>query len=322
MSLEHFWVNRYRLTLTAREPIVLPVYKGTTLRGGFAFTFRRLVCYQLEVPNCDDCLLRFTCPYTRLFDTFPPPNAEVLSNLKDVPSPLVIEPPQDNRRQYSPGDELIFHLVLIGNAQTFLPYLALAFQELGRRGLGKKHGRFTLTEIEAVHPYTNQKELIYSQERPSVIRPISLPVPFAECEVQANHLSADTLTFHFLTPTRLREEGHTIQEPPDFHVIWRALMRRVSSLAYFHCGQKWEADYRALAEASRQIQCVEKDMHWKVYHRFSTRQERNISISGLVGTVTYAGDLSPFLPVLRLGELVHVGKATVLGNGRYYLRNS
>jgi hypothetical protein len=33
--------------------------------------------------------------------------------------------------------------------------------------------------------------------------------------------------------------------------------------------------------------------------------------------VTYAGDLAPFLPLLRLGELIHVGKNAVFGNGRF-----
>ena len=67
--------------------------------------------------------------------------------------------------------------------------------------------------------------------------------------------------------------------------------------------------------------------------RFSGRQEREVNIGGLVGRVVYAapkveresgadsdgestGELNAFLPLLVAGQLIHVGKATVFGNGR------
>ena len=40
-------------------------------------------------------------------------------------------------------------------------------------------------------------------------------------------------------------------------------------------------------------------------------------LGGFVGEITYAGNLEALLPLLMLGELVHVGKATVLGHGKY-----
>jgi len=42
-------------------------------------------------------------------------------------------------------------------------------------------------------------------------------------------------------------------------------------------------------------------------------------MGGLIGRVVYRGDLTPFTPYLRLGELVHVGKGTVMGMGRYQM---
>jgi hypothetical protein len=35
-----------------------------------------------------------------------------------------------------------------------------------------------------------------------------------------------------------------------------------------------------------------------------------------VGEATFEGDLTPFVPLLRVGELVHVDQAATLGNGR------
>jgi len=38
--------------------------------------------------------------------------------------------------------------------------------------------------------------------------------------------------------------------------------------------------------------------------------------------VTYSGSLADFLPFLRLGELVHVGKGTVFGLGKYQMTDT
>jgi CRISPR/Cas system endoribonuclease Cas6 (RAMP superfamily) len=40
-------------------------------------------------------------------------------------------------------------------------------------------------------------------------------------------------------------------------------------------------------------------------------------LSGFVGEVSFEGDLAPFVPYLKLGEYVHVGKNAVFGNGWY-----
>ena len=112
--------SHYRLTLEALEPLHLPPFRGSTLRGGFGYTFKRLVCFQ-PTPCGERCQLGNACPYGYVFETTPPDDAEVLSNLQDVPRPFLIEPPFDRRGIIRPGEQLVFGLTLIGRGMNYLP---------------------------------------------------------------------------------------------------------------------------------------------------------------------------------------------------------
>ncbi|MBZ0161049.1 MAG: CRISPR system precrRNA processing endoribonuclease RAMP protein Cas6 [bacterium] len=106
----------------------------------------------------------------------------------------------------------------------------------------------------------------------------------------------------------------------DFHVLIRNLLRRLSALSYFHCGRQLNLDFKELIAQAQKIKADKTDLRWVDWTRYSNRQKRKIQMGGLIGQVTYSGPLAGFLPFLRLGELVHVGKGTVFGLGKYTLR--
>ena len=317
--LDAFRMAKYRFTLEALEELLLPPYKGSTLRGGFGHVFKRTVCFQKNVQTCDTCLLRNHCPYGYLFETSPPPDTEVLRSYSDVPLPFVIEPPLDRRTRYPPGDLLDFGLVLVGRAINYLPYFIVVFQELGKVGLGWGRGKYALREVVAVHPLDGAEETIYSAAD-GVVCDRDLSVGWEEIKAQGSKLNvqppASKVTVNFLTPTRIKHQGEYV-ERPEFHVLIRAILRRVSSLSYFHCGERWEADYRGMIEAARGVRLAEARTGWVDWERYSRRQGQRMNLGGFVGQATYEGVLEPFLPLLVLGQLVHVGKACVFGNGWY-----
>ena len=99
-------VSHLRLRLTPEQPLCLPVYnKGNSLRGGFGATFRKLVCVDMRW-RCADCSLRYTCPYTKVFNPFIPPDAPQFSGNQNIPGPFVFKPPLSQQTVYAPGAPL------------------------------------------------------------------------------------------------------------------------------------------------------------------------------------------------------------------------
>lgn len=305
----------YRFSLSPLEPMELPPYKGAVLRGGFGATFKRLVCIQRNPNACTPCKLGNVCPYGYIFETSPPEGSQVLRTLSDVPAPFVLEPPLDGRTRYEPGESLDFDLVLVGRGIQYLPYFLVVFQELGQAGLGRRRARYQVERVAAIDPLTDEETTIYAGGGDLVAgQGPSLSSP--GLAGRAATLPTDRLTLRFLTPTRVKyQDRYTAQ--PDFHVIIRSLLRRISSLVYFHCGQLWETDFRSIITAAEAVETAEMAVEWIDWERYSGRQKRRMNLGGFVGEMTYQGDLAGFRSLLVLGELVHVGKATVFGNGKY-----
>jgi len=252
-----------------------------------------------------------------VFDTPVPEDATRLRKYPAAPHPFVFLPPLEEKTLYRPGDTLTFDLTLVGKGADFLPYFIYTFERLGeRRGLGKGRGRFSVESVAWLSPQ-GEEVLIYDGDSKTLrnsFRSVTvqdLPAPSL----------VNFLTLNFLTPTRL-VYAETLTPVPDFHVLIRTLLRRLSNLAYFHCGADLKLDFRGLITAAEQMETVTSDVRWYDWDRYSARQDARIKLGGFVGRVTYRGDLQSFLPLLRLGEVVHVGKGTSFGLGKYHIETA
>jgi hypothetical protein len=317
--LNHLRVARYAFTIQAFEPLHLPAFKGSTLRGGLGHALRRLTCLYRDRRPCTGCDHHPHCVYGYIFETAPPDDAEVLSTLQAVPLPLVIEPPEGHRQPIPPGDCLEFGLVLVGRAIDHLPYFILAFQELGKLGLGRGRGKYGLQRVLARHPWTQRERIIFDGVDVRVFED-DWSVDYHEIDRTAQRLPRNRLDVAFLTPTRLKHQRHYVRRGPPFHVLIRRLLDRVSSLSYFHCGERWDIDFKGWIERAKHVETADAATRWADWERYSGRQDQRIKMGGLVGPVTYVGDVAPFRALLALGTLVHVGKGTVMGNGRFALK--
>jgi CRISPR/Cas system endoribonuclease Cas6 (RAMP superfamily) len=120
--------------------------------------------------------------------------------------------------------------------------------------------------------------------------------------------------------TRLKFQGG-LEDRPEFHVLARSLLRRVSSLLYFHHGTRLDMDFRGFISEAERVRLAALNTRWVDWERYSSRQDTRMKLGGLVGTATYefndARLAAFFLPWLVLGECVHVGKGCTFGLGRF-----
>lgn len=100
---------------------------------------------------------------------------------------------------------------------------------------------------------------------------------------------------------------------------WDAVGRGASGLAGVHCGTPVHLDARALLAGTSEVRVVASDLRWHDWERYSARQQTRMALGGFVGRITFAGPLGPWVPLLKLGEVLHVGKGTAFGLGKYRL---
>ncbi len=320
--------QKYTFTIEAVEELYLPHYKGSTFRGGFGNMFKRVAC-ALRRQDCSDCMLRSRCIYAYIFETPSFEGAEIMNMHKyeKVPHPFVIEPPLigsefnqesvrtlNKSRSVNPGEKIEFNLILIGRATEYLPYFIFTFDELGKTGIGKGRGKYRLIEVSIVNSLS-KRICVYKENEITIggIHTDEIDIP----DVFKSSNKNSELTLHLITPLRIKYNRDLVVKL-EFHILIRNLLRRFGLLYYFHCGQKTPTwDHREIIDHAEAITILESRLKWYDWERYSFRQNTRMRLGGLVGEVAYSGKLLPFMPLLRAGEILHAGKGTSFGLGKY-----
>jgi len=228
------------------------------------------------------------------------------------PHPLIFQP---NKLVMGKGQEDAawdFSLVVIGHASEFLPHIVFSVETMGASGIGvgAKHGlgRFCLNKVTA-----NDTTIFDSSVG------LLSDIATDRClDIEPADSGPSRIGVRLCTPLRLKK-GNKLQSDLPFHVLIRSALRRISSLeiAYGQEGLGEPAlDYPGLVRRAESIHLKQSNLRWRELQRYSNRQRQKVSLSGLVGSATYEGDLAEFVPILKYASQVHVGKQTFFGLGR------
>jgi len=303
-------IYKFQVYLKFQQPACLPPYKGSTLRGALALSLKRLVCLKKEFKACDSCLLSTSCPYRNIFEPFYIHSGKRIS----LPTPLILEPPYDDKRFYAREDNFDFNLILIGrNALEYFPYIVLAIKEMSKTGMGKRYKRGQLKLIKI----KNSNRIVYSHKeeilKDTYKNPIKISGKFSE---------VGKITVRFISPARIKVRGKLTNNLP-FSILVQAILRRIAFLdKFYNLFNGVPVDYQDLKARASGIKVIRSRLRWMDWERFSYRQKTLMKLGGIVGEITYAGDFKEFLPLLEIGSVIHIGKNCAFGLGKYEIKYS
>lgn len=317
-------LHHLEVSIEAVTPLALDAYCGSALRGAFFHAIWNRFCANREAETCYDCPLNAACPVSSLVA----PLRDEAPRGRDIPRPYIITPPYHTKGRYEPGETLTFSFTLIGDTSKLYPYVIRTFQEMERNTLGHplqelrgRRGRFLLKEIDAVHPFTGQRACLFRRDaaRPEKLQ---FTITAEDVAARAKHLSPESLTINFLSPTRLIHEEQ-VQRKPRLDVLALRMAQRLEQIEQeYGCvnrdlttfGRKW---YLSIKECVNHTQLERDETHWVDIHSYSSRQRREMPMGGFVGRASFTGSLTALHELLIWGELLRVGKNIVKGAGFY-----
>jgi hypothetical protein len=305
----------HEVTVRFVEHAVVPPYEGSMIRGAFGRAFKESCC-PFPHNGAAGCPLGDKCPYGYVFETSPPEGAREFAKNQEVPRPYVFEPPEGTKMEYAPGEKMRFGFTVVGRAAEYMPYFIYAFSRMGDEGVGRRRARYRLERVVARNPLAGTREEVFDGE---VVKNRRLPTVWKDAVSAARGLDGERVRLEFLTPAFVKFRGRVSPEAPPFAALVQALLIRVPMLSAVHCGETWREDFKAMVARAGEVETARDETTWVSFRRYSSFKKKSEPLEGVVGRVEYAGPVEEFLPLLKMGELTHVGKRAVFGLGRYRL---
>lgn len=311
--MEQQWENvlkiRYvKLHFTAAflEDTRLPVDKVSALRGGMGEMLLRANCVRdRRCENCDfepECIVQRTI-YTK-YEIVP----RFVTTNDSIGYILECE---NYQQEFVAGDFLQFNLLLFGKAIVYFHQYMQAFAALGREGLGKNHARYGIVSV------TNTQNEPLLADNAIYMQNYRIQTIAEYVKYRLGHFHwedcQNRLVFH--VPVTLKYQGKFLEE---YHMetIWNAVLRRIYMLECFEGMEYTIYDLEGLKNFALPDVVGQKARRVSV-RRYSSTQDRKMLLSGIKGYAQLDMIPAQILPALFAGELIHIGKNTSFGFGRY-----
>ncbi len=285
------------------------------LRGRLGFDLKRMCCtfpgFRQRV--CSECAMLRECLYIRLFAPVSE-SPEIRRNGKKNPSAPAIRPfvmhsdGPKGKNILEPGQTGNLESVLLGPA---IQYCSL-FIEATVSAL--HHFHLSAKEIKLMAPISTGSGKMASESGDG-----NLSWSLAEwCrDEQDNGHSFDVLKLGFLTPLHIRDRGRTVLGDLSFSVLIKSLVRRLRDLKRaFESDTDMGKTDREFFEMAEAVKVTGNSLYWSRRKRYSYRQKQDVFLNGFKGDISFSGPFHPFIPLLKAGEIIHVGKDTSCGGGR------
>lgn len=294
--------TKVKFTISFNESCKLNVNKNSAIRGILGHSLIDCNCIlSNENRDCNTCIFTNTCITAILMNKKVSKNGKVLGD--NGITPFIVNCENKNI-DFDEFDELEFFITIFEDSIVLTPYIIYALQFAGvTRGLGGN--KYNIVSVE-----TMSGEKIFDGNRlyKENIKVLNLQEYVSERMYNFKEIN----TIKFLTPLRFKNNGK-LSKTVNCEELINLINRRLQTLYKL-------ADKEYIPIAYK-YQINEKiNVKWREQERYSNRQKQRMSLGGLIGEISVEFIPHEYRELLIAGELIHVGKSTALGLGKYKLR--
>lgn len=307
-------IVKYRFFMQAEDEVKMDRGTNNSLRRDFIPLFKQITCKANNGP-CDDCQLGQDCPYFVVFESANLPLDPKNKRFQTPPKPFIFEPSLTQKTYFSRDEEFTLDLILIGEAISYFPYFIAALHALGKDGIGFSGGRFFIKNVVPFDLFENYVSGNYIWNPDS---PTSDDATFSLGELyekyRGEYKEIKEIQVNLVTPLRMKRLG-----TEDWHLHFRGVLRnvltRVANLAYRYCGYEDFMEFPEILYKSGVVRTISEKFHQED-KKSSFTQRVDVRKTGSLGNIVYRGNITEFWGIVRLAELLHLGKNTSFGFGR------
>lgn len=297
---------KLHFSLQIAESSELPVYKASAIRGGMGEMLLRANC--ISNRNCENCGFEEECVVQRImYSKYENPLA--FGNSKDSIG-YVVEC-EDYRTEYAEGDILGFNLILFGKDIVYFSQCLNAIYALGVNGLGAKKAKFRIISIRNTHG----EEMLDGNNVNMDAYKVCKLIDYVRYRFSQIKNSSDSVMISLKMPLSMKYKNEIVQEI-SAEVIINAIKRRLYMLDSFENvdgSELWNLNIEMPHGGKKESYNAE-------IMRYSSRQNSTMKLKGIKGFIELNHISEDVKALLCAGELVHIGKNTSFGFGKYVIK--
>jgi len=251
----------------------------------------------------------------RIFFPELPVDPSLLKQVQKPASALILSPDITQFGLMEPKQHIILPVLAFGPAIHFVDTLSLLLKVLGKQGLYKGRGQYTIDAIES-QDASGVRSMLWMNGEP--VSPLTPPINDLSWWLEREKRFEDVLRIDVLSPLRMLHKGRPLFKA-DFVQIFPFILRRVTSFLGHYGQVDLTHEIPTYLNLLNQIKTLNNQLYWKDWRQLD-RGQGTQNLGGLVGFLDIGGaGLTSLLWILHIGRLLNLGKGAAYGAGQYSL---
>lgn len=298
---------KLHFTIEFLEDTVVPMHKVSALRGGMGEMLLRANC--IRDRDCDHCDFESECIVRRTMYSKMEIQPTFMSSGDSIGYVIECE---DEQEEFYAGDQLEFNLILFGKTLVYFSQYMNAFYTLGINGIGNNNSKFVIVSVTNTlgKPILNKSDINMANYEIMTVKDY---IRYRQQYILRH--KKNIYTIKFKSPLSIKYRGNQLRHF-DARAIIESVCRRIYAL---DCFEGIESSIHELEYIETiQIPEITHQLHKDVsIRRYSMHKNSSMYLKGIIGEIEISNVSDELMELLIAGEVIHIGKNTSFGFGRY-----